>query len=445
MTQDSFASPTIAPRRLLPRWLVLTPIIATPLLIVAVIYLIACWRAHDILQQEIRHIRERGEPLRFADLAPYHDDAEAVARGKEVAALADRLRSVPGDFLAEVATKGIRPADVKQIEETVAPYLADVQAIVDELRGGTCVFEYDYQTRDPYSIVLRHLDNLQKTAGVLAADAHLALVRGDNHRASQRVHDMFALDEALRHEPFVVSQLVRRAIGNRSLDLLQLVIGHEAATEADLGVLDERLGELEEGFRLASCLRAERAVLFDLMEDLGRPGVEQIFSSASMSTTKATGLKHWWGSWPYRPRRLHQQAIMLRTLTRWADLVDRPGPAAGAQYTAACEQIGRGELPILDALLGEPINESTVRDPGLHYRQRLLSARLALAVVRHRVAHDALPASLDELAVPPTSRLGLLSGKPLVYQPTLEGETEGFAIYDELHDKGQFEVRLVGR
>ena len=135
---------------------------------------------------------------------------------------------------------------------------------------------------------------------------------------------------------------------------------------------------------------------------------------------------------------------MLRTMTRWAELVDRPGPTAGAQYAATNEQIPEGDFPVLDALLRQgQLGESSLRDTALHYRQRLLSARLALAVVRHRAAHAALPASLDELGVLAADRVGLLSGKPLVYQPTIEGHTEGFAIYDESPDNWRFEVRFV--
>jgi hypothetical protein len=448
MTQGNAVNQTITSRRRqLPRWLVLTPIVATPLVIVAVVYVIGCWRADANLRREIEFIRERGEPLRFAELAHHRDDVEALSHGKKVAALVDRLQGAPGDFLDEVGTKGISPGGAKQIEETVAPYLADVQAIVDELRGGKCLFEYDYQTREPYSIPLNHVTYLRNAARVLSADAHVALAGRDKQRACQRVRDMFELDEALRHDPFILSQLTRQAIGNRAVELLQFVLGHEAATEAELGLFGEGLGELEANFRLAACMQAERAMLLAVMENLGSPGTEQIFTSGAMPPAEASSSNRWWGSWPYRPRRVYQEALMLRTLTRWVDLVDRPGPAAASQFAAVNEQVLSEDFPILHALLKRGFDESTVRDTGLHYRQRLISARLALAVVRHRTVHAALPASLDELDVPSTDRLGLISGKPLVYQPTTAGPTsgqaEGFAIYDESPDKWRFEVRYA--
>ncbi|HEV3341473.1 MAG TPA: hypothetical protein VG125_13985 [Pirellulales bacterium] len=451
MAQGGSIADTVTSPRLLPRWLVLTPIVATPFIIVGVVYVVACWRAHANLAREIALIRARGEPLRFAELAASRDDAEAVARSKRVAALVDRLRGAPGDFLDEVATKGIQPVGAKQVEQIIAPYHADVQAIVDELRGGKCLFEYDYETREPYNILLPHVQYLRDAARVLAGDAHVALATGDEKRACQRLHDMFDLDEALRHEPFAVSQMARKADGGRSLDLLQFVLGHEAATVADMDILGERLDGLEENFRLASCMQVERMILLAEMENLGRPGTEEIFTSgtAPLSAAKATGLNHWWGSWLYRPCRLCEEAATLRTFTRWTDLVDRPGPAVTLQFNACSEEVGKDDFPIFDALVRQGIDASKLHEAGLLYRQRLLSARLALAVVRHRMVHAALPASLDELEVPPTERLGLLSGKPLVYQATTaeqtSGQTEGFAIHDESPDKSRFEVRFAVR
>lgn len=128
---------------------------------------------------------------------------------------------------------------------------------------------------------------------------------------------------------------------------------------------------------------------------------------------------------------------MLRTMSEWAVLVDQPGPSASQQLRVALAELEENDFPIFPEFSS---HIGDLRGAGLAYRQRLISAKLALKVYSYRAAHGRLPESLDELPNPPSEEIiGLLSGKPLVYERTVDG----FAIYDETPKQGRFEVKFA--
>lgn len=152
------------------------------------------------------------------------------------------------------------------------------------------------------------------------------------------------------------------------------------------------------------------------------------------SATKAAVLNHWLGSWIYRPRRLHQEAILLQTMSRMADLIDVPGPHVADQFADA-EALMRDRVPLC-----EDFNCHVVREAGMNHRQRLISARLGLAVCRYRERHANLPDSLSDLTDSKAiGATGLVTGQPLNYVKT----DEGFAIYDGAPEQGRFEVHFA--
>jgi hypothetical protein len=175
------------------------------------------------------------------------------------------------------------------------------------------------------------------------------------------------------------------------------------------------------------------------MENLGRPGMTEGLSDmiAGISPMKAAVLNYWWGSWPYRPRRIYEQAVMLRTMSQWAALVDQPGPVATQRLATTLSEMRKDDFPIFHECSKHFLN---LRETGMRYRQRLRSAELALNVYRYRATHGRLPESLGELdATAEKEFLGLLSGKPLVYEQT----ASGFVIYDDVPEQGRFEVKLI--
>lgn len=419
------------------RWLLIGTAVAIPLAIVAAAYVINCWRAHSILRHEIAAIQERGEPVWFADLAPRRDD-EAVPRGKALATLLRGFDPVPSEFLDQAVTRPLTKEEAIQVQQIVDGYRSNLQAILDLLRQGECRFDYDYETRAPYETLLPHVQNLRNVQRLLLADLHVSLQKGDRKKTIQKLCGILDLEVTLQRDPFSVSQRVRMALANMALGGLQAAMGQEILREEDLTPLAERLKSMESGFRLSDCVRAERALMLVMMENLGRPDMSRTLEGPArdISPRKAAVLNYWWGSWPYRPRRLYEEAVMLRTMSEFARLVDQPGRAASQRHAATLAEIGEDDFPIFHECSWHIGN---LREAGLFHRQRLLSAELALRVYGYRAAHGRLPDSLEGLANPPLPEpTGLLSGKPLVYEPS----ADGFAIYDDIPEQGRFEVKF---
>ena len=421
------------------RWLVFGSAVVVPLAIIALAYVTNCWRAHVMLRREIADIQNRGEAAWFADLAPPVGD-EAVVRGKAITRFLNGFTRVPSEFLDQAVTRPMTDEEAIQLRQLVDGYRSDMQAILGLLRQGECRFEYDYQTREPYDILLPHVQNLRNVQRLLLADLHANLQKGDRQEAIRKLIDMLDLEAALQHDPFSVSQRVRKALANMALDAVQAAMAQEILREQDLTPLGERLKSMESGFRLADCVRAERALMLVTMENLGRPAMTRSLTDAArdISPRQAAVLNYWWGSWPYRPRRLYEEAVMLRTMSEFARLVDQPGRAASQRHTAVLDQIGEEDFPIFHEC---SLHIGNLREAGLLHRQRLISAQHALKIYVYRAIHGYLPESLEDIQQPSPgiSSVGLLSDKPLMY----EKSADGFAIYDELPEQGRFEVKFA--
>lgn len=419
------------------RWLLLGLALGT-VSVLGLVYGVGCWRGQMLLTYEIEQLASRGEPVWYADLAPRPDDP-ALARGRLITAAIHTLDRVPYEPFDEAIAAPTSPAIQANVQPLIDSHRPTIDRIFAELRQGDCRLEYDFQTPIPFSTLLPTVQDTRMAARILTADFCIRAARGQRSQAIRAMMDTFDLDGVLRHEPFAVSQHVRAAVARYALDDLQIALGDDACGVEPLLSLDRRLAVLESRFRVGPALRSERAAMLTTMENLGRLDMSNVLEDAArgVSRTRALLLNHWWGSWVYRPRRLHQQVIMLRTMSRMADLIDMPGPRAAEQFAEADAVMRDGELPLCEEFSS---HLHQLRDAALKHRQRLNSARLALAVCRFRELHGRLPDSLSELPdLPPIAATGLFTGQPVEYVTT----DKGFVIYDGAPEKGRFEVRFA--
>ncbi|HEX7448918.1 MAG TPA: hypothetical protein VF306_15295, partial [Pirellulales bacterium] len=419
------------------RWLLVGLALGT-VSVLGLLYGVGCWRGQRLLTQEIEKIASRGEPVWYADLAPRPTDP-ALARGRLIAATVHTLDRVPYEPFDEAIAAPASPVIQAKVQPLLDAHRPSIDRIIAQLRQGDCRLEYDFQTPIPFSTLLPIVQDTRMAARILTAEFRIAAARGQRAQAIQAMTETLELDDVLRHEPFAVSQYVRAAVARYALDDLQIALGDDAfGVEALLGIAP-RLAVLESRFRVGPALRSERAAMLTTMENLGRLDMSNVLEDPArgVSRTRALLLTHWWGSWIYRPRRLHQQAIMLRTMSRMADLIDLPGPEAAEQFAEADAVMRDGELPLCEEFSS---HLHQLRDAALNHRQRFVSARLALAVCRFRELHERLPDSLSELTdSPPMDATGLLSGQPVGYVKT----GDGFVIYDGSPEQGRFEVRFA--
>lgn len=140
------------------RWRIVAMVGAAPAMVFGVIYMVACWRAQQRLDQEIERIATRGEPVWFSDLAARADDP-ALARGRAVIALLQTIQTLP------------RRPEPGSVEGLSAQEQADARAAVEHNRPkcrelarlarlGDCRFENDYQATVPGEAAVPAVGNL---------------------------------------------------------------------------------------------------------------------------------------------------------------------------------------------------------------------------------------------------------------------------------------------
>jgi hypothetical protein len=387
-------------------------------------YLIWHADAQSELDSEIARIKSRGEPLFFSDLAPQELDPESDGTALFLLALA-KIQAAPQRFYDRVhAEPPSPPGDYPEL----AIGIAANQPALDLLRQATAKPHFrlpiDYQTKQPFLINLDPIQNAREFAWLLQADVIQSLGTGDMDRAVAAVQECLGLSEMLRDEPFIITQLVRYAIAFVAMQSLETVVGHGDLTPEQFVALDEQLDRMQCNTHISPSIIAERCAMFTTMSYLAEN--PDILNYGADDLDPGGHLSPLVDSFLTRPYVLADQAYMLRIMTEFANVVEKPGVESSKA------------IRILDAGLKEDVSRShlltraIVCDFGpycgaaLRFRQRLLNTRLALRIARYRQEHGELPRTLaDILDDKVADAVDVYTGQPLVY----EMNPEGFLLY----------------
>lgn len=411
-------------------------------------YVIGYWRQASVLNAEIAAIRARGEPVRFAELAPLPGD-ENLARGDRLSAALEKLKPLDHELIIALHGETLPDvADFSPFQPVLDANRDHLDEIIQICREGDCRFRYDFVRTIPFDIPLPGVQKVDDVRYLIVADVLRLLAASEGDLAAARICDFLLIASVLRHEPFYVSQLARFRHEETALNLLERLLAADCVSPEQLDAIDRSLQATEAGCRLGPTVRGERAATMSNIECLGRPEMGELLDSLAALTYDGQGQKlvfdaywknRWWGSWLYAPFRMKEQTFMLGALSQAVEIVDEPGPEATAELAAEDSRFEsvRREYPICSIFM---TGRTKLRETVLAHRQRLIAARLAIQAIRYRSKNGGLPESLAEFAettkVPVT---GLRSGKPLSY----EINEQGFAIYDQGEDDspwGRFAV-----
>lgn len=397
--------------------------LAILVLIVSLGYFAWYGSARSDLDSEIAKIRERGEPLWFKDLAPQDVDPEQDATPIFLLALVKMQRPTQAFSDLVGADPPTPPGDY--------PALAAVLNLNDEslalLRQATHRPHYrlplDFETKQPVNITLQPIQDSRDFARILQGQVIQSLGTGDQQKALEAIEDMFGLSELLRDEPFIITQLVRIAIGSVGQASLKQVVTATDLTPDQFSALDDQLAAIESRFTLAHAVRSERAMSFTTMNNL--PENLESLASGPGQGDELRGLRVL-GYGLLRPNLMADQAFMLRMMSDFVDVVDTPG-LAGQDAAQAFEVTVQNASKrfVFSKLLMPAVRQ--VREASLRYRMKLITARLGLRVDRYFAEHGKFPDSLAEITDDrlPAVPVDLYSGKPLIYKVF----PDGFTIY----------------
>ena len=414
------------------KW-VIGVLIAIPCL-VALAWLIWDWSAGSRLKRRLAAIREAGEPVALSDLAdsyppvPHERNAAVVldkAFGKFVSAEDQGIcKALPIVGQAELPELG-EPIPAEMLEAVRKHVKANAGALrlIHEAAGlDECRFEIDFSI-GAASLTLPHLSRLRIAARLLALEAIDHTESGRAGAAARSLLALVRVGRTLRHEPVLISGLVRTAIDGLAVAGIERWVSRARPPAALLPGLEEALGAEADPEIVRRLFRAERCMGIDMY-------YEFFLGPAAAGGGRALG-GPFAGASPIRflPR-AYFKADLVVYLDFMAELIEaaaKPYPESLRAGVRLCNDLD-SRIPrrylmcrtVLPAMSG-------IFRAGQSHMARLESARVALAALRYRARHGALPASLWDLvpdfadAIPPDP----FTGRRLRYRKS----AQGFVVY----------------
>jgi hypothetical protein len=142
--------------------------------------------------------------------------------------------------------------------------------------GGQVRFPVDFSAG--IATLLPLTQNSRAVARLLTLDAHVGAHDGDNARVLQDLKAIFALSDAMRGEPCMISQLVRIAIHNVGGDAVEKLLPHCKWDDAELQSLQAAIGAARFKDGLMHSMSGERAIALTALDRMALGPFQQTSS-----------------------------------------------------------------------------------------------------------------------------------------------------------------------
>ncbi|NQT87516.1 hypothetical protein HQ560_12175, partial [bacterium] len=284
-----------------------------------------------------------------------------------------------------------------------------------------CRFKLDFAKG--MAINLPHIGKMRQATRLYALRAVLHTEKGDGAKAADMLARGIATAEALRHEPILISALVRIACHAIVTTQLERTVSRLPLPDKALQTLGERLAVSADPAIATGAMVGERCFGMDIYQAqvLGAQGGDVL---QMLGNGPPLGVM----------TRLLPRAYFKNDMIVYIDIMNAYVDASRKPYPqSVLEGVRIGET--LDKTIPRYYVISRMILPALgrvystaqRYMATCDTARVALACLRHRAKHGRLPATLDALvpafldAVPPDP----FTGKALLYRKDIRG----FVVY----------------
>lgn len=337
------------------------------------------------------------------------------------------------------------PVHTNRVEaaQAVLAALQKAEPILSELRAASeqrprCRFNLRYEEENCASVLLPHLGVIRGCVHLLALSAGAELTLGQTEAALQDLNLAFFLTDSLRHEPLLISQLVRCATTQLTLQPLWEGLVDHRWSEAQLRHLQQHLAELDFLASAQLALRGERAFGNGILvyvrnhpRQLSYLGMTETGdeSEASMVGLVASLMPRGW----FYLEQVNYNRAFDAYIGPGADIASRRvEPEVIGQNEKAIEQSLRGggsllfNHRVMAAMLLPAIPQAYRK---FAYSQTFVDeATVACALERFRLANGHYPDALAELTPPFVAKLphDVITGEPLKYRRTDNGR---FLLY----------------
>jgi hypothetical protein len=396
------------------------------------------------------------EPLRLkAALKNINESTSEMPRngwtkGRSVdAAALDRFLS--GRFHQVFPGRPLPPSPLDQFD-ALCPAIAELRQAAAS--RPTCRFDRDYTTMPPFFRSLGSTTEFIALAKVINLHAIAALQAQKPALALQDIELDLELDTGLRQEPQLVSGLVAAGVVSIQLDAIWEGIETHAWSDAQLAELQRSLEAIDFLADDQLCLRGEalgyfaptidylkqhQATTSSLVIGLAKPASDtdnhallallwKLTPPGSFDVTKAEGV-----ALDFEAAR---EPIDLVTRRVYPDRLD-------ANLATARHSGGHTMPGVLEHESAPPIVAALVNFSECQFR--VDAARVACMIERYRLAHGALPSTLDQLA--PEAGVGgmphdVCNGQPLHYAARTDGTYLLYSVgWNQLDDGGRVDYK----
>jgi hypothetical protein len=433
--------------------------------LVALFYAWTDWAGARRWKSVEASLRAKGEPLTIAEIepAPIPDEINFAAAPifAGVTSASDsgkpRIAKIPaftgafrkGSSELANAARSVNPKFAGSDEDAARLVLAEAsksQAIFDAVREAAKAPGTDWKLNFQKGIQMPipQIQPLLKLAQSLSSQAKARLTVGDSRGALADV--LLTIDLAGRVAPpeLLITHLVSQSMRGLTLSAVKFGLTRHVWTHGELETLSLALSKISTPHELANALRVERALANDSVWNLG-------FSAILKSSQFADAAKPSWSEqillatahlypsgWFLADRSLYSTTIqtLIEALGNPAPHFPEHMPALMRIPPAQHSLSARVRTPLSTMAL-PGISNAVKRTFQLQFQ--LDAARTACAIERYRLAHGALPQSLDALCPEFLSKPtpDLMTGEPLHYKP---GPGDSYVLYsvgwNEIDDGG---------
>ena len=344
------------------------------------------------INAELDAIRKAGFPVTLRELSDYYPAPSGDnAAGVYGQAFEKFSATTPPDDKLPVAGSAKLPPRGEPLPDEmkagVSAYLAANAQALELLHKAAaiegCRFDLDFSLG--VGIPLHHLMALRHAARLLQLQALMKVEGGKPDEAAAAIADSFSAARAVRNEPLLISQLVRIAVTNSSVNTLERVLSRTALGDRQLADLSKAIASQENPEPLMRGLAGERCRGEDIFNNFSRYSGELNYEPG----TTALFLWKWSGL------KTEDHLMYLRLM---AELVRAAGGSAKDMRDLTMREEEFRRMPdyyLLTRLLVPAL--SRAHEEQLKMLARLRAACAAIAVERFRMANGRLPDSLDEL------------------------------------------------
>jgi len=401
------------------------------LLVVVLLTLGYVWyQGRSALDAELEALRAEGLPTTAQEINAYYVVPEGVSDTTELwvnaigavqsANLRSRAGGLPivGTGSSPVPEPGEPWADLDASRALLDGLKFELQEIHQAAAaGGQARFPVDFSAGIETELPLTQ--ESRDVARLLSLDAYVSAHEGDSQRALNDLRGIFALSDALRGEPTLISQLVRIAIHGVACNAAARIMPHCAWSDAELESLQRLVQAARFKADIAHALNGERATNLWALEEVGLGPLEQSNKRESLKIFKKS-IEGYSESWKEALDRQREVNSDLKALS--ANPFDR--------------------IRLMGVLLLMPAIEQTAM-AGIRAETRQKCLVAAIAVQRFRLQHGREPESLSEVEslIPPAEGSGEgplvdpMDGQPLRYKRT-ENRILIYGVGDNATDDG---------